>query len=46
MFQLGGEEDVCAGYARLDAKVENCSTAFVLVLVPLCRVLDAVSCMK
>jgi hypothetical protein len=42
MFQLGGKEDFCAGYAGLDTKVENSSTAFVLVLIPLCRVLVVV----
>jgi hypothetical protein len=43
MFQLGGKEDVRARYAGLDAKVENSSSAFVLVLIPLCRVLDVAS---
>lgn len=36
MFQLGGKEDVRTRYARLDAKIEDSSTAFALILVPLC----------
>lgn len=46
MFQLGGKEDVRARYAGFDAEVENSSTAFALVLIPLCRVLGAASCMR
>jgi membrane-associated protease RseP (regulator of RpoE activity) len=39
MFQLCGTEDLRPRYTGLIAKVKNGSTAFTLVLIPLCGVL-------